>query len=77
MDDVPGTRNLDQMLIARHRHLKRVPRHYVGHYNEQRLHRCIEVEVPAGLAEASFTSFEVQCHDLLGGLIHEYRPAPA
>jgi putative transposase len=68
---------LDQMLIAGHRHLERVLRHYVGHYNEQRPHRGIQLEVPAGSAEASFTSLEVRRHDVLGGLIHEYYPAAA
>jgi transposase InsO family protein len=68
---------LDQLLIVGERHLERVLRQYARHYKEQRPHRGIQLEVPAGSAEASLPSLDVRRHDVLGGLIHEYYPAAA
>ncbi|MHB8246746.1 MAG: integrase core domain-containing protein [Acidimicrobiales bacterium] len=65
---------LDQLLIAGHRHLERVLRHYVGHYKDQRPHRGIQLEVPASPAEASLSTLQVRRDDVRGGLIHEYYP---
>ena len=42
------TECLDQLLIFGTGHLERVLRQYVTHYNEQRPHRGIDLEVPAG-----------------------------
>jgi transposase InsO family protein len=70
---------LDRMLILSHRHLERVLQEYVGHYNRQRPHRGIDLEVPAppGAFERSRPSVRVVRHDVLGGLIHEYHPVAA
>ena len=73
------TECLDRMLILGHRHLERVLREYVCHYNYQRPHRGIELGVPAsnsGIIIAPPT-LNVHRHDLLGGLIHEYCPVAA
>jgi putative transposase len=66
---------LDQLLITGQRHLERVLRQYARHYNEQRPHRGIQLEVPAGSAGALVPSLGVRRHGVLGGLIHEYYPA--
>ncbi len=71
------TEGIDHMLIFGRRHLERVLREYVTHYNQQRPHRGIELEVPAGGTAATNTSLSVHRHDVLGGLIHEYHPAAA
>jgi transposase InsO family protein len=69
---------LDWLLIVSRSHLDRVLRQYVGHYNQQRPHRCINLGVPAG-REISGTppSLHVRRHDVLGGLVHEYYPVAA
>ena len=73
------TECLDWILIVGHRHLERVLRHYVGHYNQQRPHRGIDLSVP--VSEGGFTapplSAHVHRHDVLGGLIHEYHSVAA
>jgi transposase InsO family protein len=73
------TECLGRMLILGHRHLERVLREYVCHYNCQRPHRGIELGVPAsnsGIIIAPPT-LNVHRHDLRGGLIHEYYPVAA
>jgi len=68
------TECLDWILVLGHRHLERVLRGYVGHYNRQRPHRGIDLGVP-GLGSGAIAaprSLDVDRHDVLGGLIHEY-----
>jgi putative transposase len=71
---------LDHLLIASPRHVERVLRTYVSHYNEQRPHRGLELARPgrpnteAG-TDCSFGN--VLRRDVLGGLIHEYYRAAA
>ena len=67
------------MLILGRGHLERVLREYVGHYNRERPHRGIDLEVPAsvGTLEAPLSAARVVCHDVLGGIIHEYHPVAA
>ncbi len=67
---------LDRTLILGRGHLERVLREYVGHYNRQRPHRGIDLEVPApaGAVEIALPSPRVVRHDVLGGLIHQYHP---
>jgi hypothetical protein len=67
------------MLILGRRHLERVLREYVGHYNRQRPHRGIDLGVPApaSMIKIPPPSVSVIRHDMLGGLIHEYHPAAA
>jgi transposase InsO family protein len=68
---------LDQMLILGHGQLERVLCQYVSHYNRQRPHRTIDLEVPAGSAAVPVPTLALRRHDVLGGLIHEYCPAAA
>jgi transposase InsO family protein len=70
---------LDWVLVLSHGHLERVLRTYVSHYNRQRPHRGIDlgVPVPGSAVTAAPPSLHVDRHDVLGGLIHEYRPVAA
>jgi putative transposase len=68
---------LDWLPILNRRHLERVLRLYVAHYNTQRLHRGVGLRPPDPANLAATTVGEVRRHDRLGGLIHEYyRAAP-
>jgi putative transposase len=70
---------LDRILILGRRHLERVLRVYVKHYNEHRPHRALELTPPDGGNSADNdgtpAAAAVRRHDLLGGLIHEYQRA--
>ena len=69
------TECLDWLLILGHGHLVPVLRQYVCHYNRQRPHRGIDLEVPTGeFGSTPPTLHRVDRHDVLGGLIHEYCP---
>jgi putative transposase len=68
---------LDWLLILNRRHLERVLRVYVDHYNRQRPHRALDLRPPEPehrtLRLASTAqSRDVMRRDRLGGLIHEY-----
>jgi len=64
---------LDWLLVLGHRHLERVLREYVDHYNRQRPHRGINLGVPTGgEISAAPPSLHVRRHDVIGGLVHEY-----
>ena len=73
------TECLDRTLILGRGHLQRVLREYVGHYNQQRPHRGIDLGVPAPASTIKIPppSVNVVRHDVLGGLIHEYHPVAA
>jgi transposase InsO family protein len=73
------TECLDWLLIVGHRHLERILREYARHYNGQRPHRGIQLQVPVPGDGVSATppTYQVRRHDVLGGLIHEYRPMAA
>jgi putative transposase len=67
---------LDWTLVLGRRHLLRLLRGYVRHYNEQRPHRGLALAVPEPEAREQ-TSPQVnprpvRRRDVLGGLIHEY-----
>ena len=70
---------LDWLPIVGRGHLEQVLRVYVGHYNEHRPHRALELEAPnppAGLTSVGEEQQgRVHRRDLLGGLLHEYRRA--
>jgi transposase InsO family protein len=69
---------LDWLLILNRRHLERVLRVYVDHYNTQRPHRGVGLRPPDPTnLGATPTRGEVRRHDRLGGLIHEYYRAAA
>ena len=69
---------LDWLLILNRRHLERVLRVYVNHYNTQRPHRELNLQPPQ-LREPPPTATirRSRRHDHLGGLIHEYYRAAA
>jgi putative transposase len=68
---------LDHILVFGRRHLERVVRAYVAHYNAERPHRSLALAAPAAKPPAARGSppAEVYRRDLLGGLIHEYYAA--
>jgi putative transposase len=67
---------LDWLLIVGRRHLEHVLRRYVNHYNAERPHRALALLSPAGSDERNQPAANtIERHDLLGGLIHEYRAA--
>ena len=63
---------LDQLLILGRRHLERVLREYVGHYNMARPHRALQLESPLASGLSASPSGPVRRRELLGGLLHEY-----
>jgi transposase InsO family protein len=71
------TECLDWLLIRSERHLDRVLREFVRHYNCERPHRGIDLEVPVPhlTAQRCKSTGSVERVDRLGGLIHEYRVA--
>ncbi len=67
---------LDWLLILGRRHLEHVLRTYTAHYNAERPHRALALATPeAGNTAARPANTQIERHDLLGGLIHEYRAA--
>jgi transposase InsO family protein len=68
---------LDWLLILNRRHLERVLRVYVEHYNTQRPHRTLNLQPPQPREPPpTATARAIERHDRLGGLIHEhYRDA--
>jgi len=69
---------LDWLLIVNRRHLERVLRVFVEHYNTQRPHRALDLHPPQPREPpptATPTVAQVRRRDLLGGLIHEYYQA--
>ena len=69
---------LDWTLVLGRHHLEAVLRDYVRHYNQRRPHRGLRLEVPAPVSEvipAPPALSDIARHDVLGGLIHEYRAA--
>jgi transposase InsO family protein len=71
---------LDWLLIVNRRHLERVLRVFVDHYNHHRPHRTLslnppEPERPSLRLLTTTESKRIERRDRLGGLIHEYRRA--
>ena len=66
---------LDWVLVRGERHLDWVLREFVGHYNHERPHRGIDLEVavPHPTAQRFQSGDGVERVDRLGGLLHEYR----
>jgi transposase InsO family protein len=64
---------LDWLLILNPRHLERLLRVYVEHYNTQRPHRALKLQPPQPREPPPTPAIgEIHRHDRLGGLIHEY-----
>jgi putative transposase len=70
---------LDWTLVLGRRHLLRLLRRQVGHYNQQRPHRSLALAVPeAGERQSpQGNPLEVRRRDVVGGLIHEYHEVAA
>jgi putative transposase len=72
---------LDWTLVRGRRHLLRLLRTYVRHYNEQRPHRSLALAAPAPEARKQrspqVNPRAVRRRDVLGGLIHEYHEVAA
>jgi putative transposase len=71
---------LDWLLIVNRRHLERVLRVYVHHYNSHRPHRSLNLAPPdptaRNVAVPRQSAAVVERRDRLGGLLHEYSLAP-
>ncbi|MGA2320721.1 MAG: integrase core domain-containing protein [Solirubrobacteraceae bacterium] len=67
---------LDWALILGRRHLERVLREYVDHYNRERPHRALELRAPEPSPKViplrPRPQTVVRRRDRLGGLVHEY-----
>jgi putative transposase len=69
---------LDRLLIVNPRHLQRVLRTYIDHYNTHRPHRSLDQRPPAlpnTTPRPPGNPANVHRQDRLGGLIHEYETA--
>jgi putative transposase len=66
---------LDWLLIVGRCHLEHVLRTYTAHYNAERPHLALALIPPEPATVARPAAAKVERHDLLGGLIHEYRAA--
>jgi putative transposase len=66
---------LDHVLVHGRRHLERVLRAYVSHYQEERPHRGLHLATPSGRPTVGrkHPAAVVRRRDVLNGLIHEYR----
>jgi transposase InsO family protein len=68
---------LDWLLVRNERHLDRVLREFVAHYNHERPHRGINLDAP--VPQLTLRRFEsgdgVERVNRLGGVLHEYRLA--
>ena len=65
---------LDHMIIVNERHLRRVLREYLDHYNRGRPHRSLNLETPTGPPARAGPpeSGRIVARPVLGGLHHEY-----
>ncbi len=73
------TECLDWLLLVNRRHLERVLRVFVDHYNSHRPHRSLDLAPPdpdpPKLHVVHSPAACIERRDRLGGLIHEYSPA--
>jgi transposase InsO family protein len=62
------------MLIHNQQHARRALAQYAEHYNTGRPHRALNLRAPADDPNViPFPARRIQRHDVLDGLIHEYR----
>jgi putative transposase len=68
---------LDRILIVNRHHLEHVLRVYTAHYNRHRPHRSLSLQPPDQhpAAEMIVPARRIHKHELLGGLINEYKAA--
>ena len=63
---------LDHILVLGERHLERILREYVRHYNKERPHRGLSLETPEPKPMPNDASGDIVRVARLGGLINEY-----
>jgi len=69
---------LDLTLVLGRRHLDQILAAYERHYNSQRPHRGLDLRVPESYPVAPVDEVpQIERHDILGGLIHEYHAVTA
>src|SRR2546422_764435 len=70
---------LDWLLILGPRHLERVLRMFVEHYNRERPHRALALRPPDPIESSppALAASPIRRRDRLGGLLHEYYRAAA
>ena len=68
---------LDWLLIHSRRHLDRVMKEWVEHYNRARPHRALGLATPVADPALESVSGAILCNERLGGLLHEYSRAAA
>jgi putative transposase len=61
---------LNYLLIVNEAHLRRVLKEYIDYYNHARPHQGLNQHIP--IQPSVIGSGEVQCRNVLGGLIHDY-----
>ena len=71
------TECLDWTRVLGRRHLDRVLRIYIAHYNARRPHRGLDLRTPVPRPDPAPLAYgaRVRRRDVLGGLIHEYELA--
>ena len=67
---------LNQLLILGERQLRSVLREYVDYSNTRRPHQGLAQQCPVPMTLVPKTGV-IACHDVLGGLIHDYRRVAA
>jgi putative transposase len=67
---------LDWILIVGRRHLERVMREWIEHYNQSRPHRSLELKTPIARSDPVVTTTAVRCLTRLGGLLSDYSCVP-
>jgi hypothetical protein len=79
MDRTVRRECLDRLLIINRRHLERVLPAYIEHHNTHRPHRALQQRPPTRSPQPDSPTLValdgVRRHDVLGGLIHEYKRA--
>jgi len=66
---------LDKLIIINQSHLQRVMLDYISYYNTARPHQGLAQEIPVKSNMPVHDSGPVVCHDVLGGIIHDYQRA--
>jgi hypothetical protein len=68
------TEGTDRLLIYNEQRLRHVLAQYAQHYNSGRPHRALQLRAPDDDTEViPFPAQRIHRHNVLGGLIHEYR----
>ena len=67
---------LDHLLVVSRRHLEALLVEYIGHYNEARPHRSLQLDQPLPrLGTSTSGGGKVVRRDILGGIVHEHERA--